>query len=217
MDDCSQTLVVMVKAPVGGAVKTRLARRVGSIEALRFYRVATARLLRRVGRDSRWRTVLAVTPDRAVGATSWPRALPRTPQGRGDLGSRMQRLFARKARGPVVIVGSDIPDVTAEHVAQAFRLLGRHALVFGPAEDGGYWLVGARRRPHVPRPFGGVRWSTENALADTLRNIGSSVGFVETLADVDTEADWRRWRREDTLRRAAPLPIGAVEPGRRGA
>lgn len=213
MADRGRTLVVMVKAPVAGAVKTRLARRVGAIEALRFYRVAVARLLRRVGRDPRWRTVLAVTPDGAVGARVWPRALARTPQGAGDLGSRMQRLFDRAARGPVVIVGSDIPDATAEHVAQAFRLLGRHALVFGPAEDGGYWLVGARRRPHVPRPFGGVRWSTEDALADTLRNIGSSVGFVETLADVDTEDDWRRWRRKGTLRRAAPLPIGAIAPG----
>lgn len=203
MASWGRTLVVMVKAPVAGAVKTRLARRVGAIEALRFYRAATALLLRRVGRDPRWRTVLAVAPDRAVGARSWPPALARVPQGGGDLGSRMQRLLERASRGPVVIVGSDIPDVTAGHVAQTFRLLGRHALVFGPAEDGGYWLIGARRRPHVPRPFGGVRWSTENTLADTLRNIGGSVGFVEMLADIDTEADWRRWRRKGTLRKAA--------------
>ena len=205
MADRGQTLVVMVKVPVAGAVKTRLARRVGATEALRFYRATTALLLRRVGCDPRWRTVLAVAPDRAVGARSWPSALARVPQGKGDLGSRMQRLLDRTSRGPVVIVGSDIPDVQAGHVAQAFRLLGRHALVFGPAEDGGYWLIGARRRPHVPRPFGGVRWSTENALADTLRNIDGSVGFVEMLADVDTETDWQRWQRHGTLRLAAPL------------
>ena len=52
--------------------------------------------------------------------------------------------------GPVVVIGSDIPGITARHIAEAFRLLGRHAFVFGPARDGGYWLVGARRRPAGP-------------------------------------------------------------------
>lgn len=196
MADPAGTLVVMVKAPVAGGVKTRLARRIGATEALRFYRATTARLLRRVGRDRRWRTLLAVAPDAAVGAPFWPPSLARTRQGRGDLGVRMQRLLDRGPRGSVVIVGSDIPGLTARHVAAAFARLGRHDLVLGPAEDGGYWLVGARRRPRVPRPFGEVRWSTEHALADTIRNVRGSVGLLEALADVDTEADWRRWRRE---------------------
>lgn len=185
----------MVKAPVAGGVKTRLARRVGAVEALRFYRTATGGLLRRVGRDRRWRTILAVAPDRALSAPFWPAALARVPQGRGDLGARMQRVLDRAGRGPVLIVGSDIPDVTAVHVAQAFERLRRHDVVFGPAHDGGYWLVGARRRPRVPKLFEAVRWSSEHALADTLRNVEGSFALLEELADVDTEADWRRWRR----------------------
>jgi glycosyltransferase A (GT-A) superfamily protein (DUF2064 family) len=102
----------------------------------------------------------------------------------------MQRIFDRAGPGPVVIVGTDVPDIARAHVAAAFRLLGGHAAVLGPATDGGYWLIGLRRRPRVPRPFGAVRWSGPHALADTLANLrGLPVARVATLADVDTPAD----------------------------
>jgi rSAM/selenodomain-associated transferase 1 len=190
-----KTLVVMAKAPVAGLVKTRLARSIGTVEALRFYRATTAALLRRVGRDPRWRTLLAVTPDRFVEARFWPADIPRIAQRGGDLGARMQRLFDDLPGGPVVVIGSDIPGVRRCHVADAFRALGRHEAAFGPAEDGGYWLVGLRRRPATPRIFSGVRWSSEHALADTVRNLRSPPALLPTLADVDTEEDWRRWLR----------------------
>ena len=186
----------MVKQPRAGGVKSRLAAAVGNAEATRFYRASTARLLRRLVRDRRWRTLLSVTPDTALLDPTWPSDLPRIPQGRGDLGTRMQRIMDQLPPGPVVIIGSDIPGVLPRHIARAFALLGSHDAVFGPAEDGGYWLVGFRRRPSVPRAFADVRWSGPHALADTLRNLqGRSVAFVETLYDVDREADWRRWRR----------------------
>ena len=189
-------LVVMVEQPRAGAVKSRLAAEIGTAEATRFYRVSTARLLRRLGRDRRWRTLLGVTPDAALLDPVWPPDLPRIPQGPGDLGTRMQRIMDRLPPGPAVVIGSDIPGILPRHIARAFALLGRHDAVFGPAEDGGYWLAGLRRRPSVPRAFTDVRWSGPHALADTLRNLkGRSVAFVETLYDVDREADWRRWRR----------------------
>lgn len=189
------TLYVMVKAPVAGAVKTRLARAVGPTEAVRFYRTATAALLRRVGGDPRWRTVLAVAPDVKIDAGCWPAGILRVPQGRGDLGDRMQRLFDRAPVGPVVIIGSDIPGIRRGHVADAFAILGSHEVVFGPADDGGYWLVGARRRPTVPRLFANVRWSSERALSDTALNAKGKTGLLGMLADIDEEEDWRRWRR----------------------
>ncbi|GBD48159.1 TIGR04282 family arsenosugar biosynthesis glycosyltransferase [Methylopila sp. Yamaguchi] len=189
------TLFVMVKAPVAGRVKTRLARTIGAPEAVRFYRTATAALLRRVGRDPRWRTVLAVAPDVAAATWFWPADIARVGQGSGDLGARMQRLLDLNRGAPTVIVGSDIPGVRRRHVAQAFRALGTHEIVFGPADDGGYWLVGARGRPRVPKLFGNVRWSTEHALADTRANAGASVGFLGRLSDVDDETNWRAWRR----------------------
>ncbi|GJD48067.1 Phosphoenolpyruvate guanylyltransferase [Methylobacterium crusticola] len=195
MGSLRPTLVVMVRAPVAGRVKTRLARTIGPVEAVRFARSVTAGLLRRVGRDPRWRTILAVAPDRAAEAGFWPRWVARRPQGGGDLGARMQRLVADGPPGPVVIVGSDIPGIRAADIAAAFRVLGRREAAFGPAEDGGYWLVGARRRPRRPDFFRDVRWSSPHALADTLRNLAAPAGFVRSRADVDDEAGWRRWRR----------------------
>ena len=102
----------------------------------------------------------------------------------------MQRILDRAPPGPVVIIGTDIPGIRRAHIAEAFRVLGRRAHVFGPATDGGYWLVGSRRRPHTPQGlFTRVRWSSEHALADTLANLdGRSVGFVATLSDVDDAA-----------------------------
>jgi uncharacterized protein len=180
----------MAKAPVAGRVKTRLAAEAGAGAAVRFARHSLAALLQRVAIDARWSTTLAVTPDIAATSRLCRRSLLVMPQGGGDLGARMQRLFDRAPLGPVVIVGTDIPDIGRAHIAAAFRLLGRHDAVFGPAADGGYWLVGLRRRPRTLRPFRGVRWSTEHALADTLANLrGHSIARLPTLCDVDTPAD----------------------------
>ena len=183
-------LVVMAKAPVAGGAKTRLAREIGVAAAIRFARQATAALLQRVAHDPRWQTILAVSPDAAVTSRCWPRGIARVRQGRGDLGRRMQRIMERMPPGPVAIVGTDVPGITPALVADAFARLGRHEAAFGPATDGGYWLVGMRQRPRLLRPFANVRWSTEHALADTLANLeGCTVAFIATLGDVDDAAD----------------------------
>ena len=199
-------LVVFAKAPVLGRVKRRLAADIGALAALRFQRAATARLLRRVAWDRRWRCWLALTPDRAAsGPRIWRVPCRRVAQGGGDLGSRMARHLARLPAGPVVLVGSDVPEIGAAHIEAAFRLLGGSDLVFGPARDGGFWLVGARRLPR--RLFAGVRWSSEHALADTLRNVPRRLRVVmtTTLDDVDDGAAYRRW-----LRRSANAPAAGA-------
>ena len=187
-------LVIMARAPRLGAGKRRLARDVGALAAWRFQRRMLCQVLRRLGGDPRWTTWLAVTPDRAVGKPAhWARRTRVIPQGAGGLGARMERLLRAGppgAPGPVVVVGSDIPDLDAGHVAQAFRALGRHDWVFGPAADGGYWLVGARRRRTPWRTFEAVRWSSQHALADSLANLkGARVALLEALHDVDTGED----------------------------
>ncbi len=182
-------LVVMVRWPEAGRVKTRLARDVGPVRATSFYRNTMAAVLQRITRGP-WETWLAVAPDRARQARAWPAHVRRVPQGQGDLGARMQRLMDRLPPGPAVIVGSDIPALTAGHVMRAFAALGRHDAVFGPARDGGYWLVGLRRRPHTPRAFAAVRWSSPDALADTCANLARHrVAFLDPLEDVDEGAD----------------------------
>jgi glycosyltransferase A (GT-A) superfamily protein (DUF2064 family) len=92
----------------------------------------------------------------------------------------------------VALIGCDIPDASPQDAHAAFRELGRAQAAFGPAADGGYWLVAmSPRRP--ARPFADARWSSEHALADTLANFaGRRVALLRTLHDVDTVADWRR-------------------------
>jgi rSAM/selenodomain-associated transferase 1 len=190
-------LVIMARAPRLGTVKRRLAADIGAVAAWRFYRTEAGRLLSRLARDRRWSTWLAVTPDpRSPAATGlWPFAGPIVGQGGGDLGQRMGRLLRSLPRGPAVIIGTDSPTVEARHIAGAFAALGRAEWVVGPAVDGGYWLIGARRRPCIGVPFAGVRWSGPHARADTLRNMGrNKVVLLEEMDDIDDGADYHRWQ-----------------------
>ncbi|MBE9475978.1 MAG: glycosyltransferase, partial [Proteobacteria bacterium] len=155
-------LFIMVKEPRAGRVKTRLGKGIGMTRAAWWFRHQTRRLLRVLGRDVRWQTVLAVSPDvEGLQSRIWPDHLPRWPQGRGDLGQRMAAIFRHAPSGPVVIIGADIPGITPALIAKAFRALGDHDAVFGPAYDGGYWLVGLKRGAGaVPvHLFENVRWS----------------------------------------------------------
>ena len=190
-----QNLILFVRVPRLGKGKKRLARDIGAIAALRFERLMLALLLRRLGRDRRWRLRLAVTPNRAtLRGVKRPAGIAVVGQGPGDLGERMRRALAACPPGPAVLIGSDIPDLATTHIADAFRLLGSHDLVFGPTRDGGFWLIGARRSPRLPPLFGPVRWSSRYALADTLANLQRrvSVGFAVGLEDVDDGVAWRR-------------------------
>ncbi len=187
-------LVIMAKSPLLGRVKRRLGREIGEVAALRFYRSCLSHTALRLARDSRWRTVLAVAPDRDLAGRFWPsrRRVVRLPQGEGDLGKRMQRLFTHLPPGPTIIVGSDIPAIRPVHVADAFRRLGRADAVLGPAPDGGYWLIGLKRTPKVLTPFAGVRWAGPHALADTVANLeGKRIALAATLSDVDMAQTYR--------------------------
>jgi rSAM/selenodomain-associated transferase 1 len=188
-------LVLFVRAPLLGTGKRRLAREIGDLASVRFERLMIALLLRRLAGDRRWRLRIAVTPDRARRqARRWRRGVETIGQSSGDLGIRMRRALGACPPGAVVLVGADIPELRSGHVAAAFRLLGARDLVFGPAADGGFWLVGARHPRRLPRLFERVRWSGPYALADTLAGLPRriAVGFVERLEDVDGVAAYRR-------------------------
>ena len=183
-------LVVMAKVPELGRVKTRLARQVGGVEAVRFYRHTLASVLSRVGFDPRWHTSLSVAPDTGITHRIWPRNLRRCAQGAGDLGCRMQRIMQCHPPGPVIIVGTDIPAIRPADIANAFKRLQRADAVFGAAPDGGYWLVGLRRSPRILRPFRDVRWSSPATLSDTTANLTThAIERAATLSDVDNAED----------------------------
>jgi rSAM/selenodomain-associated transferase 1 len=190
-------LVIMAKSPRLGVAKRRLGAEIGAVAALRFYRNCLNRTCWRLGSDPRWQTLLAVTPDRELLARDWPENIPLLAQGAGDLGQRMHRIFAKLPPGDVIIIGSDIPAIDPSHVAQAFHALGRADAVFGPATDGGYWLVGLKRRPAALNAFADVRWSGPHALADTLANLdGKNIALTATLSDVDEARTYRACRNK---------------------
>lgn len=200
-------LVIMAKLPVAGRVKTRLAREIGVVGATMFYRVAMRNVIARLSRQPFWRTVVIVDPDIGVASRMLPAGVARAGQGRGDLGERMQRPMGMLPPGPVCLIGTDVPDVSVADIRRAFRQLGRADAVFGPAEDGGFWLVGLKRMPRVIDPYRGrVTWSRADTLERTIANLaGHRIGFTSRHHDVDSAADLAR-NGGRYARRVPPLP-----------
>lgn len=186
-------VLIFLKEPRPGRVKTRLARDIGPVRAAWWQRHRAASLIRRVAADKRWETWLAVSPDHEGEMSRvWPSHLRRWPQGPGDLGARMGRAFLAAPPGPLAILGADIPDLGPRHVAGAFAALGAHDAALGPCQDGGYYLIALRRSPRCAPPglFERVRWSTRHALADTIRSLGDArVALLPELVDVDDASD----------------------------
>jgi len=188
-------VVIFARRPELGKVKSRLAVDIGDEAALRFYETVLARLLERLSACAAWSTSIAITPDEAVGEPFFERTgCQAVPQRSGDLGTRMSRFLATASRAePVVIVGSDVPALSVQHVAAALHALKTHDLALGPSPDGGYWLIGASVATS-PGLFTGVRWSSRHALEDTLANAGAlSIARLESLQDVDDGASYARY------------------------
>jgi len=189
-----EKLIVFVKAPRPGHVKTRLAETLGAEAACAAYRRLVETQLHQL--SSLPEVELRFAPDDAVAEIQpWLRPSWRArPQGDGDLGRRLRSAFAEAfAAGnkAVVIVGSDCPEVTAADIREAWRELRTFDLVVGPATDGGYWLIGLRQ----PQPalFEGIRWSSEFVLAETLaraRARRQRIQLLRILTDVDTAKEW---------------------------
>lgn len=198
----------MGKPPRGGRVKTRLSHDIGTAQAATFYRHSARRVLSRLGKDPRWTTTLAVNARPTEQYDCWPAFVPRMGQGTGTLGARMNHVLRHLPRGPVVVIGTDSPHLEPHHIAQAFAALGDHDAAFGPADDGGYWLIGLARRRPAPALFDGVRWSTDHALADTIASLPPTfcVAHLGVMTDVDTGADLAGLRAKMGPMRFGPWP-----------
>ena len=132
-------------------------------------------------------------------APGWGDAFEYRPQGAGDLGKRMNRALAEaldQGFRRVVLVGSDLPDLTPEILLESLAALGRCDLALGPAKDGGYYLIGLSRP--APELFSGVDWGGASVLARTLdkaRTAGLSYGLLGELCDVDRPEDLPLWQK----------------------
>jgi hypothetical protein len=192
-----EVLLLFAKAPRPGRVKTRLIPRLGPEGAARTYRRLAARAAgeaRAVARPGLVR-IAAIDPPEALGdAHGWlGDGFAFEAQDPGDLGDRLASAFAAAfAAGArrVVVIGTDCPDLTAGGIDRAFRLLDDSEAVLGPAEDGGYYLLGLARP--LSEAFAGVPWSTERTAAVTaerIRAAGARISCLPVLRDVDTPED----------------------------
>ena len=125
-------------------------------------------------------------------------------QGDGDLGQRMQRALAagfQKGSTAIVIVGSDIPDISSAIIERAFEALNHNNLVLGPARDGGYYLIGLNKADEdlaYPELFAAIDWGTPAVLNQTVAaadQLGIGCTFLDTLSDVDRPDDLGIWKR----------------------
>lgn len=191
-------LIIFVKTPQLGHVKSRLAVDIGSVQATRAYRTMSAALLRRLAYGPAFRRYVFVAPAKNGALGRWHRRFRRRQQSTGDLGARMADAFRRMPPGPSILIGSDIPTIDWSHLRAACRQLNNADVVFGPATDGGFWLVGFANFRRRGSAFKNIRWSGPNALSDTVNSLsaGQKVAFADQLDDVDTGADWRRYQHQ---------------------
>ncbi len=183
-------LVLLTRFPEPGRAKTRLIPALGAAGAAALHRrltEATLATLRATGLPVEvW--VTGAPPD---AFRAWLEGAAIRPQGEGDLGARMARSLDP---APALVVGSDLPDLALAHIAAAVRLLVEGKVALGPAEDGGYYLLGLP----APAPFlfGGMAWGTDGVLAETRRRLetsGREYGLLPTLADLDRPEDLGRF------------------------
>ncbi len=202
-------LVIFVKAPRLGQVKSRLAASIGEPATCDAYKKIAAHLLENLrGLEN---VEIRFSPDDAENELrKWlGDDFDFARQSSGDLGERMHGAFQKAfAAGNerVVMIGSDCPYVTRQDVASAWKHLETHDIVLGPAMDGGYWLIGLRQ----PQPalFENMAWSTENVLETTLSRIrvmNLSYHCLRCLNDIDTENDWNCYLENSVKTGSRPM------------
>ena len=199
-------LVVMARWPAPGRCKQRLARGLGPGRAARIQQVLTAHTLAVASQLEGVEVVVAMDGLGPRAARRWlgPSSAVRwMPQGKGSLGVRMQRQIMRanrEGRQPVVLIGSDLPQLESADLAAGFACLGAAAgdgcdLVLGPADDGGYWLIGLHQAQ--PSLLAGIPWGSDQVMGSTLERagrLGLHVGLLPTRSDLDWPRDLLPWR-----------------------
>ncbi len=192
-----ERLIIFARYPEPGKVKTRLIPSLGALGAAQFYRQMAEQTLAQA-RQLQGQRSLQVDV-RFVGGSyelmqDWlGRVLSYTPQGDGDLGARMERSLQSAFDAGiqrVIIIGTDCPDLDVQIMEQAFQSLEQHDLVLGPAQDGGYYLIGLRQP--VPELFTGIAWSTSVVLQQTVeiaQELGLAIAYLPTLSDIDRPED----------------------------
>lgn len=183
------TVALFARYPVPGAAKTRLIPALGAEGAARLHRLLVERTLATI-RASGLPFAVYCTGAPLADFAAWLGAdVPLVEQGEGDLGARLARVAT-----PTILLGADVPDLTPAQLAAAARALDSAGVVIGPAEDGGYYLLGYRQP--VPFLFTAMPWGTSAVLAETLDRLQRrqvAPHLLAELADCDLPEDLARW------------------------
>jgi len=194
------TILVFVRAPELGRVKTRLAAEIGAERALAAYRILGRRAVRAAlgtGGCAEVRVHFTPAGSRDLVARWLGTGAELVPQVDGDLGARLSAAFGdafASGRSPVIVIGSDIPGIDPSLIRRALVALRDADAVIGPAEDGGYYLLGLRSP--ASSVFERIEWSTERVLSQTLERLAScriTPVTLPELRDVDGAADMPAW------------------------
>ncbi len=190
-------LIIFTRLPCAGRNKTRLIPALGAAGAAQFHdRLARHTMLQAEVfclAEPQVRLVIRLDGGTAQDGIAWIGEYDFREQGEGDLGDRLERAvndaFAEGA-GKVLVIGTDCPELDAATLTTAMQILDKHPLVFGPAEDGGYYLVGLTE--HCAQIFQNIAWGGADVLAQSLAAAEfahRSVGLLKSLADVDVPED----------------------------
>jgi rSAM/selenodomain-associated transferase 1 len=224
-------VTLMVRVPVPGQVKTRLAAAIGDAAACTLYRAMVGDILADVLASGLPLVLFHDGKEAAALPKQWTQAASRIcPQVEGDIGQRMAAAFGHcfdEGFARVILIGSDLPDLDVGVLAIAAVALENHDAVIAPTLDGGYGLIGLQQASFRPELFLGIAWSTDQVLSQTLRPLqrfGLSTSLLAPLRDIDDLADLQAWHRDpsrrptafpqavEDLRRAGRLPDPAANP-----
>jgi len=196
-----KAVIVFAKFPAEGKVKTRLALGEGSETALFFYNECCKYIFGMLDNFSTEKTDIFLfysADDEEDKVRRWVgKAFNFVRQSRGDLGDKMRNAFALlfdKGYEKVLIIGTDIPDLNENNLNDAFGRLSGYEIVIGPADDGGYFLLGMTRRSD--ELFSGIPWSSEKTLdlsIKAIREAGKSFSLLGMLRDVDDSESLKEW------------------------
>jgi uncharacterized protein len=189
-------ILLFIKAPVKGQIKSRLAASIGNDAALEIYRRFVFDTIDTVGAIAVPLRICCYPPDAVTAIRTWlGNKQACMPQLGNDLGERMERAFDRafqEGYDRAVLIGSDIPELSKAVVQEALAALDRSDAVLGPAADGGYYLIGFTAKTFLPQVFHNIAWSTATVHDETLdkfKRSGRQVHLLPKLHDIDTKND----------------------------
>ena len=191
-------LIVFVKSPETGSIKSRLAAAIGEQKARQLYKRFVQDLLDSLDKGNYCLKIFFYPPDQRQVLVQWlGNSRSYEPQIGDDLGERMKNAFEKcfsDGFEAAILIGSDSPDLPAEIVDEGFVSLKGSDVVIGPSLDGGYYLLGFKADTFLPAAFTGISWGTDGVIKNTreiLENNGLSMTVLPAWRDIDTYKDLR--------------------------